>query len=119
MGKTGIINHKGREIFYIDFSNSKNQDEVFLTINEASKYITSQKENSLYLLTNLSNAFFNSAVKNRMKEYLEQNKPYTKKSAVFGMNGLIRILYNGLMKLTRRDVRSFETEEQAKDYLVN
>ena len=119
MGKTKLINHKGENIFYIDFSNTKNETEVFAIIEEASQYITSQSESSLYLLTNLTNAFFNTTVKNKMNEYLVQNKPYTKKSAVFGMGGLIRILYNGLMKLTGRDVRSFETEEQAKDFLAN
>ncbi len=119
MGRISQINHKGRNIFYIDFSNTKKQEEVFAVIEEASQYITSQKENSLYLLTNLTNAFFNTTVKNRMNEYLVQNKPYTKKSAVFGMGGLIRILYNGLMRLTGRNVRSFETEEQAKDFLAN
>ena len=82
MGKTSVINHKGRGIFYIDFSNSKSQEEVFSVMDEASIYITSQKENSLYILTNLSNAFFNSAIKTRMNEYLVQNKPYTQKSAV-------------------------------------
>jgi len=118
MSRTKEINYKGKNIFYIDFSNTKKQEEVYSVIEDASKYITSQTENSLYLLTNLTNAFFNTSVKNRMNEYLVQNKPYTKKSAVFGMNGLVRILYNGLMKLTGRDVRSFETEEQAKNFLI-
>ncbi len=119
MEKTKVINYKGIDIFYINFSNLKNQDEVFSVIDEASKYITSQKENSLYLLTNLTDTFFNSAIKSRMKDYLEQNKPFTKKSAVFGMSGLIRILYNGLMKITGRDVRSFDTEENAKKFLAH
>jgi len=40
MEKTQVINYKGRDIFYINFSNSKNQEEVFFVIDEASKYIT-------------------------------------------------------------------------------
>jgi len=41
-----------------------------------------------------------------------------KKSAVFGMSGIARVVFNSIMKLAERDVRSFETEEQAKNFLL-
>jgi len=35
------------------------------------------------------------------------------------LSGLQRIVYNGIMKITGRDIRSFETIEIAKDWLVS
>ena len=66
----------------------------------------------------MTNMFFNNEVKSQFTNFLKGNKPHIKKSAVFGMSGLARILFNGLMKITGRDVRSFETMEEAKEFLL-
>lgn len=50
--------------------------------------------------------------------FLKGNKPYIKISSVFGMSGLARILFNGLMKITGRDIRSFENMTDAQEFLV-
>ena len=119
MGKTKVINHKGINIFYTDFSNTKSEQDINLIIEECINYIRKQPLNSLIAVTNMEKMFFNKKVAGIFPKYLKDNKPYMKKSAVFGMSGLARILFNSIMKLAGRDVRSFETEEQAKDFLVN
>jgi len=118
MRRTEILNHKGTDLFYMDFSNLKTSQEISLVINESIAFIRKQALNSVTGLSNLENMFFNNDVKNQFTSFLKGNKPYIKKSAVFGMSGLARILFNGLMKITGRDVRSFEKMEEAKDFLV-
>jgi len=102
----------------MDFSNAKSMLEIEPIINESIAYIRKQPINSVTGLTNLENMFFSNEVKNAFSTFLQGNKPYMIKSAVFGMSGLARILFNGLMKITGRDVRSFEKIEEAKDFLV-
>jgi len=118
MGKTKTITHKGINMFYMDFSNAKTVEEVATIIDESIAFIRKQPLTSVVGLTNMTNMFFNSEVKTQFINFLKGNKPYIKKSAVFGMSGLARILFNGLMKITGRDVRSFETEIEAKEFLV-
>ena len=119
MGGTKIINHKGISIFYMDFSNAKSLNEVITIIDESISFIRKQPQGSVVALTNLQDMYFNNEVKNTFSTFLAGNKPYIKRSAVFGMSGLARILFNGLMKITGRDVRSFEKMEDAKNFLVN
>lgn len=119
MNRTKLINHKGISIFYMDFSNVKSVIDITAIVDESIAYIRKQPLNSVIGLTNLDTMFFNNDVKNIFTTFLAGNKPYMKKSAVFGMSGLARILFNGLMKITGRDVRSFEKMEEAKEFLVN
>jgi len=119
MNRAQIITHKGINIFYMDFSNLRSVEEISETIKSSIAYIRNRPQGTVVGLTNIENMFFNNDVKNEFYTFLKDNKPYMKKSAVFGMSGLARILFNSLMKITGRDVRSFETMEQAKAYLEN
>lgn len=118
MERVKFIKTKGENIFYMDFSNAKAPAEITKVIEESISYIRKQPHNSVVGLTNMENMFFNNDVKNMFTTFLKGNKPFMKKSAVFGMSGLARILFNGLMKITGRDVRSFENKEEAIDFLT-
>jgi len=118
MGKTQIVEYQGRKIFFIDFSNLKSFDEVKAVTVEAKKYIHSQPAMSLLTLANVEGTHFNNEIKEMFAEYVKSNKPYVKASAVIGVSGLKQILYNAIMKLSGRDIRSFSTIVQAKDWLV-
>ena len=118
MSRTKIITYKGQNIFYMDFSNAKTQQEVAQIIEESIAYIRQQSSYSVVAITNMENMYFNSEVKNDFMLFLKGNKPYIKISSVFGMSGLARILFNGLMKITGRDVRSFENMINAQEFLL-
>lgn len=118
MSRTKTINYKGVHIFYMDFSDLKSREEIKQIMAESINYIRSKDKNSVIALTNMSNMFFNNDIRNDFQEFLKGNKPYIKISAAFGMSGLARFLYNTLMKVTGRDVRSFEKMEEAQEFLV-
>jgi hypothetical protein len=61
---------------------------------------------------------FNNEIKELFQNFIKGNKPYVKAGAVIGLNGLQQIIYNGLMKLTGREIKSFASFESAKDWLV-
>jgi len=92
MEKTTTINYKGNTVFRMDFSDTKSEKEIYSVIDET--------------------------VASRFTKFVKENKPYMKKSAVFGMSGIARVVFNGVMKAAGRDIRSFETEDQAKDFLL-
>ncbi len=118
MSGTKIINYKGTNIFYMDFSNAKSREEISEVMKNSIEYIRSQPLHSVVALTNMENMFFNNEIRNDFQEFLKGNKPYVKTSAVYGMSGLARFLFNSLMKVTGRDVRSFEKPEEAKAFLI-
>lgn len=113
------INHKGKEIFHMDFSNINNVQEIRDMMIESAMYIRSQPRESVITLTNISGMHFSSEIKDLFGEFIKGNKPYVKAGAVIGVSGLQQILYNGLMKVTGRDIRSFSNDGVAKDWLVD
>ena len=61
---------------------------------------------------------FNTEIKNAFSDFINGNRLYVVAGAVIGLSGLQRILYNGLMKLTGRDIRTFESKNEAIEWLL-
>ena len=118
MERIKTINHKGNNILHMDFSNTKSEQEINSIIDESISFIRSKPNGSLLAITNMTNMYFSKDVASAFTVFIKGNKPYMKKSSVYGMSGLARILFNGIMKVTGRDIRSFETEIEAKEFLT-
>lgn len=119
MARTQVITHKGVTIFQMDFSNLHNANEISAVMNESIAYIRNKPFNSLYCLTNISGMHFSSEIKDMFQNFVKGNKPFVKASSVVGLSGLQMVVYNGLMKITGRDIKSFSTMDAAKDWLVS
>ena len=119
MKKPEIISYKGKSIFYMDFSGLRSTEDITSLISLCKEYIHSQREKSLLILTNIEGMHFNNEVKALFSEFINANKPYVKASAVVGISGLQRIIYNGIMRLTGRDIRSFDTLSIGKEWLIS
>ncbi|RLD74820.1 MAG: hypothetical protein DRJ10_16385 [Bacteroidetes bacterium] len=118
MSRTKTITYKGEDIFYMDFSNAKDRQEVSDVMKDSIAYIRNQPLGSVMALTNMENIFFNMDIKDDFQHFIKDNKPYIKTSSLFGLSGLARILFNGLMKITGRDIRSYETMIDAQEFLL-
>ncbi len=119
MRKPELVNYKEKSIFYMDFSGLRNTEEITALLNQSKEYIRSQPERSLLVLTNIEGMHFNNEVKTMFSDFVSGNKPYVKASAVYGISGLQRIIYNGVMRITGRDIRSFDTLSLGKEWLVS
>lgn len=118
MGKTQQIIHEKQAIFYMDFSNLTKLNEINEVVDESIRHIRSQPKGSVLTLTNIKGMHFSKEVKEIFNEFIKGNKPYVKAGAVIGVSGLQQILYNSLMKLTGRDIKSFDSFDQAKEWLT-
>jgi len=118
MPRTQQITHKGKVIFQMDFSKLSNIEEIKSVINESVKHIRVQPKESILTLTIIEEMHFSNEIKDLFNDFIKGNKPYVKAGAVVGLSGLQQIVYNGLMKITGRDIRSFNNELTAKDWLV-
>ncbi len=117
MERIRFIQHKGKEILFLDFSACK-AGEVLLVIDKAAPVIAGRPEKSLLTLSNVTNARFDDTVSQRMKEFTAHNKPFVKAAAVVGITGLKKIVFEAVMLFSKRKLHAFETVEQAKDWLA-
>ena len=119
MKEPQLISHQGKRIYYMDFSGLRDFNEIKQVVSKSIEYIRSQPEKSVLTLTNLDGIHFNTEIKNMFVDFISGNKPHIKASSVIGMTGLLRIVYNGLMRVTGRDIRSFDNINVAKDWLIS
>jgi len=112
-----IIGYKNIQIVYIDFSNLRKVEEIYSAIESAEFYIHQHSAKTVYTLTNLTGMHFNNEIFSRFTAYAKGNSPYVKASAVIGMVGLMQIFYNTFTRVTGREVRAFNSEYEAKEYL--
>jgi hypothetical protein len=117
MKRIQLIDYKGKEIVYLDFSDC-NVDEVFQIIEMAKKIIRVQPLNSVLTLTNVSGTKYNREAIQEMKEFANGNKPFVKAGAVIGIDGLKKIVYDAITRFSERNLPAFDDIEKAKNWLV-
>ena len=113
-----FIEHKGKEILCLNLSDCPS--EVYLeTIEYAKSVIRSKPENSLLVLTLISNPEnIQPEIFHNLRYFVKHNKPHVKASAVIGANGVQKMLIDSLQQSTGRTFGLFEDEEEAKDWLI-
>ncbi len=118
MKKCFYIESQGVNIFYIDFSGLQTENEIMEVLVESKMEIRSHPMKSMINLANIEGMHFNSSIKDLFFEFVKGNANYVQHSAVVGVDGIRRIVFNGLMKLSGRDVRCFDSVEDGKKWLV-
>ena len=66
----------------------------------------------------LTGAQFSRDAIARMKEVGVFDRPYVKRSAIVGAEGLPKVFYEALRTFSRREFPRFKTREEALDWLV-
>ncbi|MBZ5589499.1 MAG: hypothetical protein LAO05_13135 [Acidobacteriia bacterium] len=117
MERVQFIRHGGASILKVDLSHPTNLDESLATIRQAKAVVSTHPPKSLLILTDVAGTTFNTKAVEEMKNYTKFNTPFIKASAVIGLSGLQRIIYDAIIKVIGRAVVSFDTEAQALDWL--
>jgi hypothetical protein len=118
MERTRFIEHRGKRILVLDYAGARDPDEAVASIHHSMEFIARQPPNSLVVMTLVRDARYNAAVLQAMKELAAHNAPYVKASAVVGMSGLHRIAYTAVLMFSKRNIKTFDAEEQALDWLA-
>jgi len=112
------IEHKGKRVFNIDFTNS-NINDINNTIEIAKPMISREPMNSILCLVDTTGSRFSTEVSESMKKFSLHNKPYMKMTALVGIEGLQKVILNGVILFTgRKNLITKNTREEALDWLV-
>jgi hypothetical protein len=119
MPRTRFIEHAGRKLLLLDFSGITDPEGAYDAIAEARSIIArNPPDGSLLTLTLVKDSHFDSGVLKAIRELAEHNKPYVRAGAVVGLAGLMKVVFNTLIHLTGRNIKSFDDVESAKTYLL-
>jgi hypothetical protein len=112
------VSYKGKTVVIVDLAGAI-PDEVLVILAEAQKKIATMQPKSVLILTDASEAVYNSTSSKAMKEFSAKNTPYVKASAVVGADGLRGVLLRAVAALTRREIKSCKDRTEAMDWLVS
>ena len=112
-----FVQHKGREIFLIDFSHCS-EKEMLLLIEQVRSIIARQAPGSLLTLADFTGAQVDKRVATRLKEVLVLDRPYVKRSAWVGTESVPHVFYENIKSFSQRDFPAFETREEAMEWLI-
>ena len=113
------IEHKGKKIFYQDFSkNFYNAAAVKAELEEVQKVVTAEPKDSVLVLSDFRDTNVGSDLLSSMNTASAATKAYVHKTAVLGVVGMKRKLADLLTALTGQALKYFDDIEAAKNWLV-
>jgi len=113
------IEHKGKKIFFQDFSKLfYNAPAAITELDEVQKIVISQPKNSVLVLTDMRDTNVGRELLPAMNAAPAATKDYVKKTAVLGVTGVKRKLADMLTALTGQSLKYFDDVEAAKNWLI-
>lgn len=113
-----FFSHRLKEILLVDFSDAKDVATVSAVAAECRRLIATRPFSSVRTLVNVNGTWFDKATIQVASDLAGHNKRYVVRSAVIGVSGLRQIAFNAIVALTRRNMRLFDSRDEALDWLV-
>ncbi len=112
------LDHKGKKTLYNDYTNLAG-DEMLKPIKELGDHLDNLDEKEILPLLDFRNSYANKANVEALRKSGERNKQLFKKVAVLGITGVKKVFLHMVNKLTGIGANPFDTEEEAKDWLIS
>lgn len=109
--------HKGIMVLSMNFAHL-NIEECYEVINYSAGIIEKMPKSSICTLTNITDANFDQKLIDALKGFAKKNKPHVIAGAVIGVEGMKKVLFNTILKVSGRDnLKVFYNEEDALNWL--
>ena len=113
------IEHKGKKIFFQDFSNLESDTEALKQeLEQVQAEVISYPKDSLLVLSDFRGTNVTAEIMPILNASSAKTKDYVHKTAVLGVTGIKRVLGDVLTSPTGQKLRYFNIDYTAKDWLV-
>lgn len=110
--------HKGKRIFYMNLA-VKTPEELKERIEIMKPVIAKEPPKSILCLADVQHGSFNPEITQIIKEFAKHNEPYIKVTACIGVEGLKKIIFDGVLLFTKRkNLAMKNSKQEALDWLV-
>jgi hypothetical protein len=117
--RSNWIEHKGKKIFYQDFSKHfYNAAAVKAELIEVQKIVLGEPKNSVLVLSDMRDTNVGGDLLPTMNAASAATKNHVRKTAVLGVSGMKRKLADLLTSLTGQSLKYFDDIESAKNWLA-
>jgi hypothetical protein len=117
-----FVEHKGKMIYYVDYTNIKTNEEFLHVLKQSNAFrekTRAEGKHDLLMLVDFTGSFVYGEVLEEIKKAGKITKEITAREAVVGITGGKRILLKIVQSITKMNIHVFDTVEEAKDWLVS
>jgi hypothetical protein len=114
---TGFLEHKGKRIYLID-AEGIDAERVGPLAARAAADIQAEPRGTVLTITHLKDLRIDPQLLQAFRELAEGNAPWVKAACVTGLAPVHRVIFQTVKILSRRDLRLFDTIEEAKEHLA-
>ena len=116
--KTGIYVHKGHKIILLDLKGVQ-PEGIVSRVEQAKKMIFESPPVSVLILTDFRNMRYDKERTEYAKQTSKEIKPFVKKSALLGIEGLKKIIVQSMMVFSgRTNMKPFSEVKEALEWLI-
>ena len=115
--RIGWIEHKGKPILINDL-NGLDDKGIAEQMIKYEKIVFDKKVSHIHTLSDITNATFGSSSMSELKRIAISTKPFVSKYAIVGITGIKSVLFNAVRQFAKKNLDSFKTIEEAKDWLI-
>ncbi len=112
-----FVEHKGKRILLVDFTNASAHD-MMLLLEELRETVAREPRGSLITFSDWTGATVDHAVAMKVKEVLTLDRPFVKKTAWVGTESIPHAFMENFHTFSQREIVTFKTREEAMDWLV-
>ncbi|MBP7507848.1 MAG: hypothetical protein KA807_08505 [Prolixibacteraceae bacterium] len=113
------ITYGGKKILFVDYNGVKTEDEMLRILYEEVEMLQKEVHRQLILI-NVGNSYTTEKYKNEVQRLTKEViRHKTEKNAIVGMVGLKKIIFGTMIKLSGGHARMFDTETEAKNWLLS
>jgi hypothetical protein len=112
------ISYKHKSLLYVDYASTRSKEEKLTLLKIAAEEYMKQPQNSVLAIINLTKVNYDIEIVNNFIKSREKTAPYEKKEAIIGMSSLQRVAYNFICGLKNNNTKTFDSEIEAKEWLV-
>jgi hypothetical protein len=113
------VSYKGKDILTIDFGYAKSDQDVMTMLSEVDNIILGRPKGTVLYLNNMEKGHVSPGSMRYYKESGNKIKDHVRGWAIFGISPVKKMILDLLVKAGIVTTISFNTEEEAKNWLVN
>lgn len=118
MDRIVYVTFRNHQVLLADCSDCS-PAELAAVIDEVPRHVTKEPPGSVLLLADYSRSVFNKETVEHLKIAAVFDKPHLKKAAWVLTENLPKTLYDSVRTFSGREIPTFETREEALEYLVS
>jgi hypothetical protein len=117
-GRVRFLRHAGQQVLFIDYSHC---DVAMLkaVAEEGHRVISRERAGSVLTLNDVTGTMFDKESVAVLQQNVAANAVYVRRAAVVGINGLQRLIYEGVQAFSKRRIPNFQTRQEALSWLIS